>query len=58
MKTFRTGKCKYCGHTTDLSLKQRICSMHCFDIWFYHKCSHCGKRSWLKRVKGETNNEK
>ena len=51
-------KCKHCNGYTNLSLIQRICSMHLFGIWFYHKCSKCGKRSWLKYTKGETNNEK
>lgn len=51
-------KCKHCGHIENLTLLQRISSPHLFDIWFLRRCKNCNKLTWLKRVKGESNNEK
>ena len=51
-------KCKHCGHTENLTLLQRINSPHLFDVWFLRRCKNCNKLTWLKRMKGETNNEK
>ena len=43
--------CKHCNQDTNLNLIQRICSPHLFGKWYFYRCQHCGRISWLKYKK-------
>ena len=55
IKKIKQCKCKHCKQNNPLSVLQRICAPHLFHKWYLRRCRHCGKISWLKYTKGETN---
>ena len=57
MKLVKLCKCRHCGKETSLTVSQRIFSPHLFHRKYWHKCAHCGRRSWLEWTRGDVNNE-
>jgi rRNA maturation protein Nop10 len=48
----RKYKCPKCGNITEIkSFWRWSITPHMWNIWRHVKCSHCGKKTWVKKMK-------